>query len=187
MARTDESISYYSSQIAAAERSIEEKEQEMLAIEQEIRRQADNIERFNIQLAEEIRLRELARQQVWRDISNVQFSESDRYLLASIVYCEAGGEPYAGKLAVASVVINRMRSPVFPDSMEGVIYAARQFSPVASGRLGLAMAEGKATAACYQAADEAMQGASNVGDCLFFRTPIEGLVGTYVIGGHVFY
>nr|AGS54041.1 cell wall hydrolase, SleB [uncultured bacterium contig00048] len=187
MERTDESIAYYSNQIAIAERSIEQKEREMLEIENEIKRQADNIEKFKIQLAEEIRLRELAKQKVWRNISDIQFAENDRYLLASIIFCEAGGESYAGKLAVASVVINRMRSPVFPNTMEGVIYAPRQFSPVASGRLALAMSQGKATASCYQAADEAMQGVSNVGDCLFFRTPIQGLVGTYVIGGHVFY
>jgi hypothetical protein len=57
---------------------------------------------------------------------------------------------------------------------------------VASGRLDLALAANKATASCYRAADEAMSGATNVGNCLFFRTPIPGLTGTQ-IGGHIFY
>ena len=44
----------------------------------------------------------------WRDISDISFEEGDRYLLANLIYCEAGGEPYDGQLAVASVVINRV-------------------------------------------------------------------------------
>lgn len=82
--------------------------------------------------------------------------------------------------------MNRVMSSVFPDTVVGVIYQNKQFSPVASGRLALALAEDRATPACYKAADEAMKGATTVGDCLFFRTPIEGLTGIQ-IGGHIFY
>jgi spore germination cell wall hydrolase CwlJ-like protein len=185
-ARVSETIEKTASSIARYRNEISKTEQEMLEIEKEIKRQADDIERFKIQLAEEIRLRELARQSVWRNISNIKFADGDRYLLANLIYCEAGAEPYAGQVAVGAVVINRMRSPVFPDTMVGVIYAPRQFSPVASGRLALALSENRASASCYRAADEAMSGASNVGDCLFFRTPISGLSGK-TIGGHVFY
>ena len=109
-----------------------------------------------------------------------------RYLLANLIYCEAGGEPYDGQLAVASVVINRVRSSVYPNTVVGVIYQNKQFSPVASGRLELALATNKATSRCYQAADEAMSGVTNVGNCVYFRTPVEGLTGIN-IGGHVFY
>ena len=114
------------------------------------------------------------------------FAEDDRRLLANLIYCEAGGEPYAGQLAVGSVVINRVLSSKFPDSVVGVIYQKRQFSPVASGRLDLALAANKATLSCYQAADEAMSGVTNVGNCVFFRTPVDGLTGIS-IGGHIFY
>ena len=137
-------------------------------------------------LAEEIRMSQLAAQSAWRDISEVTFADGDRYLLANLIYCEAGGEPYAGKLAVGAVVINRVLSSVYPNTVVGVIYQNRQFSPVASGRLALALAEGRATPACYQAADEAMSGTTNVGECVYFRTPIDGLTGIN-IGGHVFY
>ena len=122
----------------------------------------------------------------WRDISEVSFEEGDRYLLANLIYCDAGGEPYAGQLAVGSVVINRVLSSKYPDSVVGVIYQKSQFSPVGSGRLDLALAANKATANCYKAADEAMSGATNVGNCVYFRTPIPGLEGIN-IGGHVFY
>lgn len=128
----------------------------------------------------------LAAQSAKRDISEVAFAEEDRYLLANLIYCEAGGEPYAGQLAVGAVVINRLLSSVYPNTMTGVIYQKSQFSPVGSGRLAIALAEDRATPACYQAADEAMSGVSNVGDCVYFRTPIEGLTGIS-IGGHIFY
>ena len=87
---------------------------------------------------------------------------------------------------MGAVVINRVLSSVYPDTVVGVIYQNKQFSPVASGRLALALAEGRATADCYRAADEAMAGVTNVGNCVYFRTPIEGLSDTQ-IGGHIFY
>ena len=61
-----------------------------------------------------------------------------------------------------------------------------QFAPVLDGHLAIALANDSATAACYKAADEAMSGYTNVGRCVYFRTPIEGLTGTQ-IGGHIFY
>ncbi len=128
----------------------------------------------------------LASQSAKRDISEVTFAEGDRELLAQLIYCEAGGEPYAGKVAVGAVVMNRVMSSVYPDTVVGVIYQNKQFSPVGSGRLALALAEGRATAECYQAADEAMSGVTNVGNCVYFRTPIPGLTGIS-IGGHIFY
>ena len=106
--------------------------------------------------------------------------------MANLIYCEAGGEPYVGQFAVGSVVINRVLSSQYPDTVVGVIYQNKQFSPVASGRLALALENDRATAKCYQAADEAMAGITNVGNCVYFRTPIEGLEGIR-IGGHIFY
>ena len=127
-----------------------------------------------------------ARAAAWRNISEVTFEDGDRYLLANLIYCEAGGEPYEGKLAVGAVVINRVLSSRYPGTISGVIYQSAQFSPVASGRLALALAEDRANAACYEAADQAMRGGSNVGNCLYFRTPLEGMEGQ-IIGGHIFY
>ena len=114
------------------------------------------------------------------------FTPEDRKILANIIYCEAGGEPYEGKLAVGAVVINRVLSNKYPDTVPGVVYQRGQFSPVASGRMELALAVDKANSACYKAADEAMSGVTNVGTCVYFRTPVPGLTGIN-IGGHVFY
>ncbi|MBP5471577.1 MAG: cell wall hydrolase [Lachnospiraceae bacterium] len=114
------------------------------------------------------------------------WEENDRYLLANLMYCEAGGEPYDGQVAVGAVVINRLLSARYPDTLTGVIYQRGQFSPAGSGRLAIALAQNKATSSCYQAADEAMSGVTNVGTCVYFRTPIEGLTGIQ-IGHHIFY
>lgn len=175
-------VSATSNSIAKYSDEISEAEEQALAYEAEIKAKEDVIKK----IAEELALSDAAANGEWRDISEIEFAEGDRYLLANLIYCEAGGEPYEGQVAVGAVVINRVLSEKFPDSVVGVIYQNRQFSPVASGRLELALASNKATPSCYKAADEAMAGVTNVGKCLFFRTPIEGLEGIR-IGGHVFY
>ena len=180
-------VSKTSNSISATASQISEAEAAALAYEQQIKEQEEDIAALKAKLAEEIRMAQLAAQSSWRDISEVSFAEGDRYLLANLIYCEAGGEPYEGQVAVGSVVINRVLSSVYPDTVTGVIYQNKQFSPVASGRLALALAEGRATGSCYQAADTVMKGTTNVGNCVYFRTPVDGVTPKYRIGGHIFY
>lgn len=180
-------VSKTSSSLHATADQISEAEAAALAYEQQLKEQEENLSALRAKLAEEIRMAQLAAQSSWRDISEVSFAEGDRYLLANLIYCEAGAEPYNGQVAVGSVVINRVLSSVYPDTVTGVIYQSGQFSPVASGRLALALSEGRATAACYQAADEVMGGTTNVGNCVYFRTPVDGIDPKYRIGGHIFY
>ena len=161
-------------------------EQEVLQAQQEAATAQAEYAAIKAQYEEELRLAKLARQSAWRNISEVTFEEGDRYLLANLIYCEAGGEPYEGQVAVGAVVINRLLSSRYPDTVTGVIYQRKQFSPVQLGMLANALAVNKATASCYRAADEAMAGVTNVGNCLYFRTPIPGLTGIQ-IGGHIFY
>ena len=179
ISQTSNSITKYADQISDAEKKA-------LAYEAEIKKKEEDLEYLKKKLAEEIALSQAASNASWRDISEVSFADGDVYLLANLIYCEAGGEPYAGKLGVGSVVINRVLSSKFPDSIVGVIYQGGQFSPVASGRLALALESNIANDDCYRAAEEAMSGATNVGNCVFFRTPIPGLTGIS-IGGHIFY
>ena len=176
---TSKSVSMYSDQIKEAEETIDE-------LENMLSKQDEDIASLQKQYEEELALSILAAQSAWRDISEITFEEGDRRLLANLIYCEAGAEPYEGQVAVGAVVINRMLSSRYPNTMIGVIYQRKQFSPVDNGRLAFALANEKATARCYKAADEAMSGFSNVGKCLYFRTPIPGLTGIS-IGGHIFY
>ena len=179
ISETRDTINVYSSQISDAEAAAE-------AYEAAIKQKEQDLAYLRKKLAEEQAMSREAANGVWRDISEVTFEENDRYLLANLIYCEAGGEPYDGQVAVGAVVINRMLSAKYPDTITGVIYQRGQFSPAGSGRLAIALAQNKATSSCYRAADEAMSGVTNVGTCVYFRTPIEGLVGIQ-IGHHIFY
>lgn len=114
----------------------------------------------------------------------VTSNASDLAMLAALVECEAGGESYEGQLAVASVVVNRVRSGSFPNTVSGVIYQGGQFSPVASGRFAVVLARG-AAASCTKAAGAALSGGTNV-SFLYFCRASSGVEGT-VIGNHVFY
>ncbi len=106
-------------------------------------------------------------------------------LLAALIQCEAGGESYDGQLAVGAVVMNRVRSGAYPDTIHGVIYASGQFTPAMNGKLNRLYESGNISSSCIQAAEEALSGVSNVGDLTHFRrnNGREGLV----IGNHVFY
>ena len=179
-------ISQTSNRMADYADQISDAEEEARAYEANLKKVEEDLEALKRKLQQEIAMSQRAANATWRNISEVTFADADLQLLANLIYCEAGGEPYEGKLAVGAVVINRMLSSVYPDTMVGVIYQRRQFSPVGSGRLELALANNKANADCYRAAEEAMSGMSNVGNCVYFRTPIEGLTGIS-IGGHIFY
>ena len=109
---------------------------------------------------------------------------SDREILARIIECEAGGEGDTGMRAVACVVMNRVRSSHFPNTVAGVIYQGGQFSPVASGRFATVLAKG-ASQSCVQAAAEVLGGNITI-NCLYFRRNNGTIPGT-VIGNHVFY
>lgn len=111
-------------------------------------------------------------------------SAGDLELLSTIIYCEAGNQPYEGQLAVGSVVMNRVASSSFPNSISGVIYQSGQFSPVASGRFAYALGAGLG-ASCRSAAQAVLNGTRTV-DCLYFRVDT-GMIDGIVIGNHVFY
>ncbi len=179
VSQTSANVSSYTNQIADAEATID-------ALESMLDEQEQDIAALQKKYEEELAKSRLAAKSKWRDISEVTFEEGDRKLMANIIYCEAGGEPYSGQVAVGAVVINRVLSSIYPNTVVGVVYQNKQFSPVASGRLALALANDSATASCYKAADEAMSGVTNVGQCVYFRTPIPGLEGIR-IGGHIFY
>ncbi len=165
--------------------AISEKEKEALAWEANIIAKQSTIAALKTQLAQEEELARRAEAMAKRNLSEVSFAGSDRDLLAAIIQCEAGGEPWEGKIAVGAVIMNRVCSAAFPDTVVGVVYQPGQFQPVASGRLAIRLAEG-ANAECYKAADAVMAGSNNIGNCLFFRTVVPGINGT-VIGHHVFY
>ena len=171
--------------IANRDGAISAAELEEAAYQAELEAQEANLVALKKQLAEEQAMSKRAAQMAWRDVSELAYEESDEELLACLIYCEAGNQPYEGQVAVGAVVVNRMRSAAYPNTMVGVIYQNKQFSPVASGRLAARLAAG-ANDRCRQAARDAMNGSTPVGNCLYFRTVIPEINGQ-IIGGHVFY
>lgn len=143
------------------------------------------------QAQEQAKAAELAQKQEAQEaisqeaLNAANVSEEDLELLASIIYCEANGEPYIGKVAVGNVVLNRVKSSRYPNTIKGVIYAKGQFSPVKNGSMAKALKYDSADASCYQAALEALAGSAPVGEKTSFRR-VNGRSGQ-VIGHHVFY
>ncbi|MDR6243369.1 cell wall hydrolase [Paenibacillus hunanensis] len=91
-------------------------------------------------------------------------SDKERLMLERIVMAEAEGEPYEGKVAVANVVLNRLRSANFPDTIKGVLYQKYQFSPVSNGRFERVTPN----ADSVKAVREALQGRKEVPDNTYY-------------------
>ncbi len=127
------------------------------------------------------------------DASSPQLADDDVYWLSRIISAESQGECWEGKIAVGNVVLNRVASPDFPDSIYGVIFDMRwggQFAPVRNGTI-----YNEPTEESVRAARAVLQGANTVGDSLYFIAP--NLTGNHwtmenrdyitTIGAHWFY
>jgi N-acetylmuramoyl-L-alanine amidase len=116
------------------------------------------------------------------------YTSSDLYLLAKVIYAEARGESYTGQVAVGAVVLNRVASSAFPNTIAGVIYQKNAFTAVTDGQINL---EPDKTA--MNAASDAMNGWDPTYGCLYYYNPavatsswIFGRQTVTTIGKHVF-
>lgn len=115
--------------------------------------------------------------------TSISVSDGDLALMAAIIECEAGGESYEGKVGVGAVIMNRIRSSQFPNTLSEVIYQSGQFTPAATGKLASVLSRG-ASQACYDAARDVFAGANTIGDRLFFHA---GSGNGLTIGNQTFY
>ncbi len=217
--QTSATINDYLNQIAAAEEeignteaAIEAKSKALQALYKkaqeeeaaERRRQAEEAAR---------RLQEaLANGMIRPEDSGIRYGElnltqNELDMLTAMIYCEARGESYEGQLAVGYVIMNRVRSTKFPNNLEAVLSAPRQFEPYGSGRFNIVLTaywedipgviHESSWNSCQKAAMVCVNSDSNVGECLFFRThkPVPQLaenleaagVPYWIIGNHIFY
>ncbi|MEG2002768.1 MAG: spore cortex-lytic enzyme, partial [Clostridia bacterium] len=95
-----------------------------------------------------------------------QFTNADEYLLAKAIYAEARGEPYVGKVAVGAVILNRVKSSKFPNSISGVVYQPWAFTAVNDGQINLTP-----DAECKRAAKDAMSGWDPTYGCIYYYNP----------------
>lgn len=98
--------------------------------------------------------------------SSSGYVSSDHRLLAKLVHAEARGEPYKGQVAVAAVVLNRVASSSFPNTVSGVIYQTGAFSCVSNGSINATP-----DSACIRAALDALNGWDPTGGCLYYYNP----------------
>lgn len=110
-------------------------------------------------------------------------SVDEKTLLAALIYCEAGNQLYDGKVAVGAVVINRVNSGRFPNTIRQVIYQRGQFGPAITGKLDRVLASGNIPSSCYQAAESALSGYNPIGSALYFGCGNYG----YKLGDHYFH
>lgn len=196
MADASSNIKRHQEQISAAE-------QEALEYEEKIKKQKDSVEelkqeesrRIAESISESIReSEEASRRQALIDAGQKPEETTafhyvpqtdDLTKLAAIIYCEAGGEPYEGQLAVGTVVMNRVASPKYGNTIEEVLMQPYQFTPVGSGRYAIALAK-EPDPSCLKAATEVLINGVRTGKWLHFRT-VNNIVKGDVIGNQVFY
>ena len=123
-------------------------------------------------------------------ITSESVYDDELYLLASVIYGEGRGEPYEGQVAIGAVVLNRVESEVFPNSIYEVIFQNGAFSAVNDGQIYLGVDE-----TAINAARDALDGADPTGGALYYwnpatatsqwiwSIPIETAIGRHVFGG----
>ena len=118
------------------------------------------------------------------------YNSHEIYWLSRIIYAEANGQPFDGMIGVGNVVLNRVASSRFPNTVEGVVFEAGQFTPVDNGTI-----YNTPSAQAVRAAQLCLEGVNTVGNSLFFLNPSiadaswfnSALTYYTTIGGHAFY
>lgn len=177
---TEQKKSQVSAAITSTQNSISESAEDLQdaqAMANELAAQIEKEKEYELELERQKAAEDAARQAEIKaaEAANtgapvISDSLSDQELLSALIYCEAGGEPYDGQVAVGCVVMNRVRSSSFPNTVSGVIYQSGQFSPVASGRLATVLGNNLTTDSCRDAAATVLAGNLPYPDFLYFRS-----------------
>lgn len=161
----------------AEEKALQEKKEAEEKAQRELEEaQKKEAERIAAEQAE-------AQRKAEEEATVAQLQEADKELLASIIFCEAGNQPYEGQVAVGAVIMNRVKSAVYPNSISEVVYQSGQFGPAMTGWLDSVRYSAGYTPSAMQAAIDALSGSNPIGDCLYFD---QGGMG-YQLGDHYFH
>lgn len=175
--------------VASHKEQIEDAMAKAEAIEAEIEASKNTVEK----LKEEEERRKQEEERRKQELANgtntkipYQQLDGDVKRMAAIIWCEARGESYEGQVAVGTVVMNRVESPRFPNTIEEVIKQNGQFSPYKSGKYAIALSMENMQQSCIDAAIEVIENGTRLGPWLFFRMK-NGIINGTFIGNHVFY
>lgn len=161
----------------AEEKALQEKKEAEEKAQRELEEaQKKEAERIAAEQAE-------AQRKAEEEAAVAQLQEADKELLASIIFCEAGNQPYEGQVAVGAVIMNRVKSAVYPNSISEVVYQSGQFGPAMTGWLDSVRYSAGYTPSAMQAAIDALSGSNPIGECLYFD---QGGMG-YQLGDHYFH
>ena len=161
----------------AEEKALQEKKEAEEKAQRELEEaQKKEAERIAAEQAE-------AQRKAEEEAAVAQIQEADKELLASIIFCEAGTQSYEGQVAVGAVIMNRVKSAVYPNSISEVVYQSGQFGPAMTGWLDSVRYSAGYTPSAMQAAIDALSGSNPIGDCLYFD---QGGMG-YQLGDHYFH
>lgn len=161
----------------AEEKALQEKKEAEEKAQRELEEaQKKEAERIAAEQAE-------AQRKAEEEAAVAQIQEADKELLASIIFCEAGNQSYEGQVAVGAVIMNRVKSAVYPNSISEVVYQSGQFGPAMTGWLDSVRYSAGYTPSAMQAAIDALSGSNPIGDCLYFD---QGGMG-YQLGDHYFH
>ena len=161
----------------AEEKALQEKKEAEEKAQRELEEaQKKEAERIAAEQAE-------AQRKAEEEAAAAQIQEADKELLASIIFCEAGNQSYEGQVAVGAVIMNRVKSAVYPNSISEVVYQSGQFGPAMTGWLDSVRYSAGYTPSAMQAAIDALSGSNPIGDCLYFD---QGGMG-YQLGDHYFH
>lgn len=180
---TDDEVSGYVNKeyielLVDFDKAISKKEEEELIKLQEEEEEAERLKKIQEEEAERLeKLKEEERIKKETEVKHrdeVDYTEEELKLLACLVHSEAGDQSYEGKLAVANVVLNRMKSSKYPNTMKDVIYQPGQFSVAKSGSLKKQLANydnysSKSQKLTIKAAKAALSGENNIGDRMYFH------------------
>jgi N-acetylmuramoyl-L-alanine amidase len=124
----------------------------------------------------------------WKALRKYTLNKSEMDIMARVIHGEARGEPYKGQVAVGAVVMNRIRSDLFPDTIRGVVFQAGAFTAVSDGQYWLTP-----NATAYKAALDAVRGWDPTNGALYYFNPktatskwIWTRQQTVTIGNHIF-
>ncbi len=171
------------------EQRVKAEEEARIKAEEEAKRKAEEEAEAKRKAEEEAEAKRKAEEeaeaqaQAQSQVQAVTPVAGEQELLAALIFCEAGNQPYEGQVAVGAVVMNRVRSGAYPNSISSVIYQSGQFGPAMTGWLDSVLYSGGYTQTAYQAAGDALAGVNPVGDCLYFGNGDWGLQ----IGDHFFH
>lgn len=174
-ANTHTAVQTISQSIVASAQEMTDASQQVIA--ENIAKKEEEEERIAREKAEQE-----AREQAEREAREA-YVRANQELMASIIYCEAGNQPYEGQVAVGAVIMNRVKSGSYPNSIEEVIYQSGQFGPATTGWLNRVRSSKGYSQTALQAAVDALNGSNPIGSCLYFDQGGSGMK----IGAHYFH